>query len=156
MRINIVLSEPNDKKIKNRPNVRKSNNGKFSTTTTTSTVINFSFNVHYISQWSLEQSQSNSSILLIFGSLIPRRWGLRSRPQKMKSTSKSVNGKRAQQCRSTIRSGFRKLFPNRRSSVRRPKTNKLLAASVSCSVDDIHHSSSSYIVPPTIADIPMC
>lgn len=93
MRIDIVVSEPNDKKMKNRPNVRKSNNGKFGTTTTeempaflcervgvelevlkvtdgltddnkpnalyvsrgqlkklTSTVINFSFNVRYISQ----------------------------------------------------------------------------------------------------------
>lgn len=93
MRIDIVVSEPNDKKLKNRPASRKSNGGKFGTATKeempaflcervgvelevlkvtdgltddnkpnalyvsrgqlkklTSTVINFSFNVRYISQ----------------------------------------------------------------------------------------------------------
>lgn len=115
MRIDIVVSEPNDKKMKNRPNSRKSN-GKFGAATIeempaflcervgvelevlkvtdgltddnkpnalyvsrgqlkklTSTVINFSFNVRYISQQVSCVNQSGHCCVLIMLCLFPNR-----------------------------------------------------------------------------------
>lgn len=92
--------------------------------------------------------------------------GLRSRPQsfaqKLKSTSKSVKGKLGytnlnDTAITPIKTSPTMSFDN---PFRLPKASaepkSSLAAGVSCSVDGIHRSSSSNIIPPTMVDIPVC